>query len=202
MLLLLFRPFGTAGPPQPPVIVSFNPSSGPVGTTVVLTGSGLTGATDVSFNGVPAVSFTVDSDTQITVTVPVGATDGLISVTTAIGTGSSATPFDVTDPVVTPSTVLGGGVKKRVRVRRSDFSSQENYEYALRAALLDAQVAIRPDDEPVPQPVEKILKPKIIVTDRALKVSAKDMAQLQYASEMEEQALIQLFIKVIEDEWE
>lgn len=99
-LLLLLRPLGPSGPPQPPSIISFAPPSGPIGTVVVLTGSSFTGATDVSFNGVPAISFIVDADSQITVTVPVGATDGLISVTTPIGTGFSATPFDVTQPVV------------------------------------------------------------------------------------------------------
>ena|SRR6267154_1897109 len=111
-LLLLLRPRGVAGPPQPPSIVSFAPPSGPIGTMVVLTGSSFTGATDVSFNGVPALSFNVDADSQITVTVPFGATDGLISVTNPIGTGFSATPFDVTVPVVVvppPPVFTGAG---------------------------------------------------------------------------------------------
>jgi hypothetical protein len=52
--------------------------SGPVGTSVTITGTGFTGATAVTFNGTPA-SFTVDLSTQITAKVPAGATDGPIA---------------------------------------------------------------------------------------------------------------------------
>jgi hypothetical protein len=78
-----------------PSIKSFTPTSGPVGTTVTITGSAYTGATKVQFNGVNA-TFTVNSDTKITATVPVGATTGNISVTTAGGKAKSKTVFTVT----------------------------------------------------------------------------------------------------------
>ena len=61
------------------------PTSGPVGTVVTITGSGLTGATKVSFGGVKATSYAVDSGTQIHATVPVGAKTGPIAVSTAGG---------------------------------------------------------------------------------------------------------------------
>src|SRR5262249_11276843 len=98
-LLLLFRPLATPVGPQPPVITTFAPQSGPIGTVVVIQGFNFTGATDVSFHGTPAISFTVDSDNQITATVPIGATTGTISVTTAIGTGTSSQAFTVTTAV-------------------------------------------------------------------------------------------------------
>src|SRR5215208_7003685 len=60
-----------------PTVTSLNPTSGPVGTIVTITGTGFTGATAVEFNGVAASSFTVDSDTQIRATVPAGATTGV-----------------------------------------------------------------------------------------------------------------------------
>jgi hypothetical protein len=82
-----------------PRITSFTPDNGPVGTVVTITGNNFTGATEVRFNGVRATTFTVDSDTQITVTVPNGATDGNISVKTPSGTGVSITPFDVTPSI-------------------------------------------------------------------------------------------------------
>lgn len=65
-----------------PVISSFSPTSGPTGTVVVITGESLTGAESVTFNGVKATSYTVNSDTLITATVPVGATTGHLYVIT------------------------------------------------------------------------------------------------------------------------
>jgi|GEM_PF-790024 len=87
-----------------PTISSLNPSSGPVGTTVVITGTNLTGASSVKFNGTAATSFTVNSATQITATVPAGATTGPVSVTTSVGTGSSPGNF-----TVVPFTVINQG---------------------------------------------------------------------------------------------
>ena len=79
-----------------PKIVSFNPTSGPVGTPVVITGNTFTGATKVTFGGVKATVFSVDSDTQITATVPTGAKTGKIGVTTPSGSGKSSQAFTVT----------------------------------------------------------------------------------------------------------
>jgi len=76
--------------------ITFTPTSGPVGTQVTITGTNFTGATRVTFGGVKATTFSVDSDTQITATVPVGAKTGKIQVTTPQGTGTSATDFTVT----------------------------------------------------------------------------------------------------------
>ena len=78
-----------------PKVISFNPTSGQVGTSVVITGNSFTGATKVTFGGVKATSFTVNSDTQITATVPVGAQTGKIGVTTPGGTGTSSAVFTV-----------------------------------------------------------------------------------------------------------
>ena len=77
-----------------PVISSFTPTSGPVGTKVTITGSGLTGASKVSFGGVSA-AFTVNSGTQITATVPSGAVTGKIKITTAGGSVTSSGIFTV-----------------------------------------------------------------------------------------------------------
>ena len=80
-----------------PSISGFVPASGGPGTSVTLSGSGFTNATNVRFNGTPA-TFSVASDTQITATVPSGATSGPISVTGPGGTGTSAAGFSVTVP--------------------------------------------------------------------------------------------------------
>lgn len=78
-----------------PSVASFLPASGGVGSSVVLTGTYLLGATSVSFHGAGATAFTVNSSTQMTATVPPGATSGAISVTTPGGTGTSAGIFTV-----------------------------------------------------------------------------------------------------------
>jgi hypothetical protein len=49
----------------------------------------------VTFGGIAATQFTVNSVTQITATVPTGAITGKIAVTTVGGMGTSAATFTV-----------------------------------------------------------------------------------------------------------
>jgi endo-1,4-beta-xylanase len=84
-----------------PSLTSFASTSGPVGATVVLTGTNLTNATAVTFNGTAASGFVVNSATQITVNVPMGTISGPITVTTPGGSVTSATAFTVTRPLTT-----------------------------------------------------------------------------------------------------
>jgi hypothetical protein len=77
-----------------PTFPSFSPASGSVGTPVVLTGTGLAQTTRVVFAGSVA-TFTVNSDTQVTATVPAGAVTGKITITTKGGVIASKTAFTV-----------------------------------------------------------------------------------------------------------
>jgi len=77
-------------------LTSFSPLFGAEGSTVTITGTGFTGATGVSFNGLAASAFTVVNDTTITATVPVGSTSGAIAVAATGGTLTSTTGFLVT----------------------------------------------------------------------------------------------------------
>ncbi|KFE62541.1 IPT/TIG domain-containing protein [Hyalangium minutum] len=63
-------------------ITDVAPLTGPLagGTSVVLSGQGFGGATDVLFGGVPAAAFTVESPTRITATTPPGTTLGAVEV--------------------------------------------------------------------------------------------------------------------------
>ena len=79
-----------------PIILSFSPTSGKVGASVVITGSGLTQASKVTFGGVKATTFTVNSDSKVTATVPIGAKTGKIAITTPGGTATSSGTFTVT----------------------------------------------------------------------------------------------------------
>ncbi len=87
---------GTPPVLAPVTVDSISPSSGPVagGTTVTITGTGLTGASAVTFSGIPASSFVVNSDTTISAISPPGAVGASLPVlVTAPGGVSSVNTF-------------------------------------------------------------------------------------------------------------
>jgi uncharacterized repeat protein (TIGR03803 family) len=71
------------------------PLSGPAGSSVMILGANLTGATSVTFHSI-AAAFTVVSPTEITTTVPASAATGKIQVTTPAGALSNVGQFVVT----------------------------------------------------------------------------------------------------------
>mgnify|MGYP002776999569 CR=1 FL=1 len=91
-----------SGPPAP-VVSGLNPTSGPVGTVVTISGSNLSGPTGVTFNGT-AASFSAVSGGSLTATVPTGATSGPVVVSTGGGASNGLT-FTVTTPPV-PAPVI------------------------------------------------------------------------------------------------
>jgi uncharacterized repeat protein (TIGR03803 family) len=74
--------------------VETQPTAAKVGATVNILGTNLTGATSVNFNG-KATTFTVLSSSEITTTVPAGATTGEVHVVTSGGTLLSNVSFRV-----------------------------------------------------------------------------------------------------------
>jgi uncharacterized repeat protein (TIGR03803 family) len=71
------------------------PTSGKVGSKVTILGTNLTGATAVGFNGT-AAAFKVVGSSEITTTVPTGATSGTVTVTNSLGaTLNSSVAFQV-----------------------------------------------------------------------------------------------------------
>jgi uncharacterized repeat protein (TIGR03803 family) len=74
--------------------VKTNPAAALVGKPVKILGTNLTGSTAVTFNGI-AATFTVVSATEISTTVPTGATSGSVQVTTPSGTLTSNVVFQV-----------------------------------------------------------------------------------------------------------
>ncbi|WP_390624752.1 IPT/TIG domain-containing protein [Anthocerotibacter panamensis] len=106
-----------------PAITGFSPSSALVGDTVTLTGTGFLGTTTVRFGGVTAPTFTVNSDTRITVSVPVGALSGPISITNAAGTATSSANFLVAvPPAITGFSPASGIVGSPVTITGTDFT--------------------------------------------------------------------------------
>ena len=109
--------------PNPPEITSFNPNNGSVGTLVTLTGNNFTGTTKVEFNGTNAPGFIVDSNTQIHVNVPAGATTGAIKVTNPSGYDVSTTSFTVTQgPLITSFDPTSGVVGTTVTITGENFT--------------------------------------------------------------------------------
>jgi len=106
-----------------PAVTSLGTTSGTTagGTVIVVNGSGFTGASDVLFGYVPAASFVVNSDGQLTAVAPAqpaGTVD--VTVITASGTSpvsssdhftySNATSPSVTGLSLTSGTTAGGAV--------------------------------------------------------------------------------------------
>ena len=104
-----------------PAITSFSPPSGPVGTPVIITGTGLTQASRVTFGGIKATTFMVNSATQVTATVPNGARTGGIGILTPGGLGSSK-KFSVT-PVIASFSPPSGKVGTSVTINGTSFTS-------------------------------------------------------------------------------
>lgn len=101
-----------------PVINSFSPVSGPIGTTVTISGSGFSSNpnNNVVFLGAARALVSSASGTSVTVTVPVGASYRPISITSGGLTGYSSTPFNITFP--------GGGA-----ITKSSFATRVDFNY-------------------------------------------------------------------------
>ncbi len=108
----------------PPSITDFEPIFGPVGTAVTINGANFTDATAVAFNDTDQPIFTVNPDgTQISATVPAGATTGKLSVTTPDGTAASTIDFNVIPtPDITGFAPPSGPVGTLVTISGANFT--------------------------------------------------------------------------------
>ncbi len=117
-----------------PVIRSFTPISGPVGTTVTINGSGLTGASSVKFNG-KAAAFSVASAAKITATVPSGATSGSISIIAPGGLVTSSAKFTVSTtttpslPSISSFSPASGAVGTTVTITGANFTGATSVKF-------------------------------------------------------------------------
>lgn len=78
---------------DPASVTGMTPTSGVVGTAVVITGSGLSGVSAVAFAGAPDVATTPISDTEVDAVVPAAAHSGTVVLRSASG--------DITAPTFT-----------------------------------------------------------------------------------------------------
>jgi hypothetical protein len=112
-----------------PRITSFSPTSGKVGTSVVISGGGLTKASQVMFGGVNATSFTVNSTSKVTATVPTGAMTGKIAITAPSGTATSSGSF-------TQGAALSGSGGQYEYSRAAHFTVRARHGFVCYLALL------------------------------------------------------------------
>jgi hypothetical protein len=105
-----------------PTITSFTPSTAGPTFSVSITGTNFTGATSVSFGGVSATSFIINSPTSITAIVGTGAT-GNVNVTTSFGTATKAGFIFVPAPTITSFTPLGGNNGSIITVNGTNLSN-------------------------------------------------------------------------------
>ncbi len=129
-------------PVPAPQVSAVTPNGGPVsgGTAVTITGEHFTGATAVAFGANLATPFTVVSDTEITVTSPMGTT-GTIDVRVTTPSGESApSPADeftyTAAPVVSGVDPSGGptGGGTTVTVTGSGFTGATGVTFGTTAA--------------------------------------------------------------------
>ncbi|MBC7880371.1 MAG: hypothetical protein H7Y37_03490 [Anaerolineae bacterium] len=121
----------------PPFIIGFSPISGPIGTSVTITGGNLNGASSVKFNGISA-SFVVNNTTTIQATVPSGATSGQIMVTTPTGTITSIDNYTVTptgSPAVSGFSPTSGAVNSQVAISGANFTNVSTVKFGDLAAI-------------------------------------------------------------------
>lgn len=121
---MAFRGITLAPVAAAPAIASFAPASGPVGTTVTITGSNFTGASALTLNGAAVANFTVVDAATLTFVVPAGATSGLVAVTTPGGTATSASAFTVTvaAPTIASFTPTSGGPGTTVTITGTNLT--------------------------------------------------------------------------------
>ncbi|WP_345951956.1 FG-GAP-like repeat-containing protein [Mucilaginibacter sp. PAMB04274] len=105
----------------PPVITSFTPQSAATAANVNITGTGFTGATEISFGGVKANYYTVNSASSITATVGAGAS-GDVSVTTPLGTAKLAGFVFKAPPVIAGFTPAVTGAQTQVTITGTNFT--------------------------------------------------------------------------------
>ncbi|HEY8898612.1 MAG TPA: IPT/TIG domain-containing protein [Niastella sp.] len=105
-----------------PDITSFTPTEGDGTTTITITGRNLTNAGSVTFGGISAASFIVNSSTSITAIPASTGADGSISVTTPFGTAYSSGIFNfLTPPTITSYTPNYGTKGGTVTINGTNF---------------------------------------------------------------------------------
>ncbi len=104
--------FTISGASSCPTVSGINPTSGAAGANVTITGANFTGVAAVRFANNLSANFTVNSDTQITATVPSGAVTGPITITKPNCPDAQTGAFTICAYTISPTSqsfAAGGG---------------------------------------------------------------------------------------------
>jgi hypothetical protein len=106
---------------KPPTITAFTPASGPVGTTVTITGTNLDSVIEVTMNDLTLPDFTVLGATSLRVAIPAGAMTGQLAVRNMAAGTLSAGIFKVT-PKIDSFTPITGSARTDVTITGSNLT--------------------------------------------------------------------------------
>jgi YD repeat-containing protein len=162
-------------------IVSFLPSSGPVGTVVMVSGTGFSpilAQNAVTVNGT-AATVAAASATELTITVPGGATTGPIAVTSPSGTAGSTGPFTVADtgaPTITGVNPPMADPGSTITITGTNFTSPADSSVIvkLNGTVLSFVSSVTPTAIEVVLPQDVTSGKLTVATPFGLAVSAND----------------------------
>jgi hypothetical protein len=122
-----------------PTVTAIGPTTGTVngGTSVAIVGTNLTGAQAVTFGGVAATSFTVDSDNRIIAVTPAGTGSVDVVVTTPDGVATAPTQFAYSVTPIIRSITPGSGLVNQttsVTINGENLSGADAVDFGSYAA--------------------------------------------------------------------
>ncbi|QNF32601.1 choice-of-anchor D domain-containing protein [Adhaeribacter swui] len=121
-------------------ITSFTPASAAVGATVTINGVNLINTTNVSFNGVPASSFAVVSDVQVTAVIPSEATNGPISLINPVGEVTSSGTIKILPTITGFSPAFGPVDNTTVTITGTGFIGATSVKFYNNITAVDFKV--------------------------------------------------------------
>ena len=123
---------------QPVITTVSNSSSGIVGASITLTGTGFnsTAANNKVFFGSALASVTSASTTQLVVTVPHGATHAPITVVTGGKSGQSKFPFKLLNPIIASRVPNGSNFGNNILI--ASIGTNHNYDISIGAGDFNA----------------------------------------------------------------
>lgn len=134
--------------PACPTVTGLSSASGAIGSSLAITGTNLTRVIAVSFPNNVSTTFTVNSATQLTATVPVGAVTGPITISKAGCADVQTANFTVTQPcpiiTLAPATLPTGTVGSTYNqpIMALPVLTAGNYNFSVTAGALPAGLSL------------------------------------------------------------